>query len=311
MDSRLRTLTTAHGGVLSADGAHRLGLTDVDLRLAVRRGELIRVRRGAYVLADLYGSSAPTEQFRLRVASVLATRPGSLAAHHAGLAVHRLPLVDVDLRRIDIAAPVRHGSSRSGVRTSPIPDGEILDRVDGVRVLSVPSCIVQTAAASGVVAGVVALDAALHRGSATVSAVVAAAARLEPRFGAAAVRATLSLADSHCESPGESRTRLILSGLGLPFQSQVTIRDASGEVVARPDFLVAGRVIVEFDGAVKYAGAQGRDALIREKQREDWLRAQGYEVVRLTWADLDHPDRVERLIRAALTRAGRRLSLAG
>ena len=39
-----------------------------------------------------------------------------------------------------------------------------------------------------------------------------------------------------------------------------------------------------------------------EKQREDLLRSLGYEVVRLTWADLARPKRVEALIRSAMRR---------
>ena len=53
---------------------------------------------------------------------------------------------------------------------------------------------------------------------------------------------------------------------------------------------------VEFDGAVKYSGADGRQALVDEKHREDELRRLGYRVVRLTWRDLADPERVARLL---------------
>ena len=69
------------------------------------------------------------------------------------------------------------------------------------------------------------------------------------------------------------------------------------------DFAIVGtRVLVEFDGRSKY-GAVGD--LWAEKQREDRIRALGYEVVRLTWADLRDPDRVARLVAAAISRSGR------
>ena len=71
---------------------------------------------------------------------------------------------------------------------------------------------------------------------------------------------------------------------------------------ARVDFLLGEKVIVEFDGLMKYADAAGREALAAEKQREDLLRSLGYEVVRLTWADLARPKRVEALIRSAMRR---------
>ena len=60
------------------------------------------------------------------------------------------------------------------------------------------------------------------------------------------------------------------------------IHDGSG-LIGRVDFVVGERVVVEFDGLVKYEGPQGRSALAREKAREDRLRAAGYLVLRLVW----------------------------
>jgi len=63
-------------------------------------------------------------------------------------------------------------------------------------------------------------------------------------------------------------------------------------------------VIGEFDGRVKYSkylrpGQSASDAVVAEKKREDALRSHGWIVVRWTWADLEHPERlVEKLKRA-------------
>ncbi|NUR15498.1 MAG: hypothetical protein HOQ13_04210, partial [Dermatophilaceae bacterium] len=54
---------------------------------------------------------------------------------------------------------------------------------------------------------------------------------------------------------------------------------------------------------VKYAD---REVVFAEKKREDRIRTLGYEVVRLTWDDLRDPERVRRLLVAALARAARR-----
>jgi very-short-patch-repair endonuclease len=126
---------------------------------------------------------------------------------------------------------------------------------------------------------------------------------MDLRYGAGKVDLMVELADPACESPGESRARLILRSLGMVFVAQAEIR-APG-FLARVDFLI-GRVVVEFDGAIKYADASGRAELVREKRREDELRRLGYEIVRLTWADLADPARVGRLIREAQVRAMRR-----
>ncbi|MDQ2782240.1 MAG: hypothetical protein M3Y26_06850, partial [Actinomycetota bacterium] len=60
------------------------------------------------------------------------------------------------------------------------------------------------------------------------------------------------------------------------------------------------RVLVEFDGRVKYTSQQD---LWDEKRREDRIRALGWEVVRLTWADLRRPGVVAARIEAAIARA--------
>jgi hypothetical protein len=62
-------------------------------------------------------------------------------------------------------------------------------------------------------------------------------------------------------------------------------------------------VVVEYDGAVKYEGADGREALVREKRREDAIRAAGHPVVRLSWPDLERPTRARALLMAAGWRA--------
>lgn len=59
-------------------------------------------------------------------------------------------------------------------------------------------------------------------------------------------------------------------------------------------------LVIEFDGALKYAGGGiGQAALVAEKRREDEIRRFGYRVLRLVWSDLLDPARLLRLVRAA------------
>jgi very-short-patch-repair endonuclease len=115
----------------------------------------------------------------------------------------------------------------------------------------------------------------------------------------ATVRPVLSFADGRHESPGESRTAFLLRRLGFHLDPQV-------EVVAegrryRADFRFRGtRVLVEFDGAVKYSEP---GAVFAEKQREDALRRAGWIIVRLVWRDLASPDVVRRRVNQALALA--------
>ena len=110
----------------------------------------------------------------------------------------------------------------------------------------------------------------------------------------------LRLVDGRRESVGESRCGVALAMAGIVATPQVTITDAHGGFVARVDFLVEGtRVVVEFDGKVKYA-AGDPTVLWDEKRREDRLRRLGYVVVRITWAHLERPGAVAAAVRSAL-----------
>lgn len=148
------------------------------------------------------------------------------------------------------------------------------------------------------------LDAALHQERCSLDDVttVVHAMSPTPRLRDRAEVLT-AWADAASESVGETRTRLMLLDQGFEVRSQVDISDEGGSLVGRVDFLVGGRVVVEFDGAVKYDGADGRAALVAEKRREDALRALGYAVVRLGWADLERPAQAVARIRRALAQS--------
>jgi very-short-patch-repair endonuclease len=68
------------------------------------------------------------------------------------------------------------------------------------------------------------------------------------------------------------------------------------------------KVLVEFDGAMKYSSP---DTLLAEKDREDRIRALGYEVVRLRWSDLARPHLVRQKLLGAIARAEARAATAG
>ncbi len=312
LEPALVNLALAQHGAFSTAQAHALGVDDLLLSRLARSGELVRVRQGAYLLASVLEGLKEEERYARSARAILLTRPRQTwLSHHAALAVSDLPLVGVDLARFDVCADIKRPFRRSGLATHLLPDREPCLVVGGSRCVSTETALVQTAVRHGLKAAVVAADAALHDGLVSDDKLAEAAERLSLGVrSTTTVERLRALVDSAAESPGESLTRLLLSGLDLSFRSQVNIRDASG-FVGRVDFLVGERVVIEFDGLVKYEGADGREALIREKRREDRLRALGYEVVRLTWADLDRPEKVAQWIREAMVRArGRKVASA-
>ncbi len=120
----------------------------------------------------------------------------------------------------------------------------------------------------------------------------------------------LDLADGRAESPGESRTRVLIKQLGFEdVDLQVALSDADG-FVGRVDMLMpVSRIVIEFDGKIKYTDPSmlgnktSGDAVFGEKVREDRIRALGYSVVRVYWSDLKDPNRLERKLRQAGAKA--------
>lgn len=311
MDALLRTLLSAQRGVCSTRDADRVGATPVYLHRLVRDGELVRVRRGAFVDAVRLGEATSEQRFELGARAILRSRPGDIASHHTALALMGLPLWGVDLARFDVCTAVTHVSVSGGLVKHPWLGGAMVRWPDGVTTLDVARAVTTTAAASGVEAALVAADRALHDRRLTLDELTAAVANAPGAVARARSGEVLRLVDPLSESAGETRTRLILSGAGLRFQSQAPLRGVTSSVFAYADFLVEGVVVVEFDGRVKYRAASNgakdaEEVVWAEKRREDRTREQGYEVVRITWSDLDHPELVLRKVRAALTRAMRR-----
>lgn len=303
MDGQVTTRISANGGVIGIGEVAALGYSSDDVQRWVREGHVVRLRRGAFVDASVWSEAGVDERYRLTVMAVARSRGAvEVVSRHSALALWRLPLWDVDRAMVVLASDVEEAATRSGLRVTPVRGLVAREKLDGLQVQAVADAIVTTASFS-VEGAVVAADAAVHSGVCSIDDLDDARARLMPGLrGSRRVRRALASVDGASESPGESRTRLVLSALGLPVESQVKVRDGGGRVVARVDFLVAGRVVVEFDGAVKYASADGRAALVAEKAREDRLRELGYAVIRLTWTDLDRPHEIRRRIEAALRR---------
>lgn len=106
-----------------------------------------------------------------------------------------------------------------------------------------------------------------------------------------------SFADARSESPGESRCRALIEELGFAapeLQKEIHLPRIGK---ARVDFWWPG-VICEFDGMIKYtqgfSGIAAEEVVQKEKLREDALRMLGYQVVRITWEELNNPQWLQR-----------------
>ncbi|WP_147301357.1 type IV toxin-antitoxin system AbiEi family antitoxin domain-containing protein [Calidifontibacter indicus] len=288
-------------GIITADDLAALGAQSEQVVVWLRQGHLVRARRGAYVDGPLWRSLDARNQERTaaRAAVRRLTRVGGLvAAARTAAIIHALPTIGQATTTILARTGGGPSEHAADVRIQACWGPGSAHEVDGVPVLAVAASVISVAATSGVQAGVVAADAALHQKRCSVDDLHDWMTPNIGRRGIRSARETIRLADPQCESPGESLTRLGLVGLELPWRSQVEIATDAGTY--RVDFLVGDRIVVEFDGAVKYGGAQGRDELFKEKRREDALRRAGFLVVRVTWADLRDPRRLQALLTPAL-----------
>ena len=312
----------ARSGVFSTADAARVGLDSNALRRLVREGRCLRLARGWFALHD--GGTVSRDQLHVLTARALGRQYAARAAvsHHSRLLLAGLPTYAADLATVHLTSvvdPVRADGESGAVNrrnaTVRRPGVVVHEPLAGLRlppapsngpasgrtcVLPVPVAVLQSGLLRGAEAFLVPADAAVRTGTTTREELVECSTLFRGHTGIGPVRAALPWVDGRHESPGETRTAYLLRLLGFELEPQVEIV-VEGRLY-RPDFRVRGtRVLVEFDGAVKYAGAG--QVLFAEKQREDALRRAGWVVVRIVWSDLSRPHLVLARMRVALATA--------
>jgi len=297
MDHGLHDIALSQG-YLTTRQARALGATQYDLDRLVRAGVMEHGVRGVRVPA---GHESPQARHAAVTRGALDNNPFSVASHQSALCLLAVPVFGVPLRQVHLAEPRTSSRRRRGVHHHVLRDGDLTVDLGGRRAIEPALACLQVAAHHGTEAGVVAMDAALRLGLCTVDDLERVCESGRQRRGIIGAREAVQFTDGRAESPGESRLRLILNSLPWRFDLQVNVGGpGSGFVV---DFLVENVLVVEFDGAVKYEGADGKAALIAEKRREDFLGSRGFEVVRIMWSDLRHPGLIARAVHRSLVRA--------
>jgi hypothetical protein len=320
MNRKLATRAAGRGDWFDRTDALAAGYDDNQIRARVRTGQWVRLCHGAYAEPRGDHESLPhwdrARWVHLRAAKAVYHRLGGRAvlSHQSALVVHGIKVTDLDLGCVHVTRLAGLGRSGTAVcqHAARPPVLESIE-LDGVRLTPGARAVVEAIRFTAYPVGVSVVDEALRTGVATASDLAAALEQFANHTGIRTASRAVSFGDGDSESVGESRLRVLLADLGLPPPVlQAEIRDALGQLVGRVDFLLAEwGVIVEFDGALKYAG-QSAAALVREKRREDALRDLGYEVVRSTWPDFATPGPLARRIHAAIRRAAdRRTPMAG
>lgn len=186
-------------------------------------------------------------------------------SHVSAAVIHGLPVNWKDLKLVTmIRRTPGHGigGPQLRVRNTRLASSEV-EVLDGLPVTTLERTVCDLARLSPFEWGVVAADAALHRGHS--ADMLKATLWAHPRLhGVAKAKRVLSFADGLSESPAESISRVAMARFGLPTPVlQFEIFDDDGVLVARSDFgwpdlgVVGGRWEGEVLGAPQ-AGATGR-----------------------------------------------------
>lgn len=298
--------------LVSTRAAQAAGVSRRELARLESSGRLHRVARGWYVLgavADVLDALPPTE--RRKGWHALATRATVnnfegrvIASHHSALVAHVLPTYCADLSTVHVTRVTDdHSRARRGLR--------VHEQVMGARhsddlVVEPAVAIVQAGMTNGPIAALVAADAGLNRGLVDADDLQRALSLMGgPRVWS--VVRVLAHADGRAESPGETRLREAMRVMGIAATPQVRMEEPGFRAIV--DLMLDdARVVVEFDGFVKYGrpdayrlDATPADVVVAEKRREDRIRGMSYVVVRVVWSELEDLVGLRRRLLAAVT----------
>lgn len=302
LDPALVALAAGQAGMLTTAQARAVGMDKTALCRAVADKVLLHPTRSLYAVRRLVDASSPEAWHQHLARGARLVYPDVVFTGVTAVLAHGLAVWGCELERPALLRPISRSTGVRGFWVRPLREIRPVESAWGPAVAPA-AAVVQVALDAGIEQGVVCADDALRQGCVTTDDLARAVEAVTNWPGAHRARSMAQLVSAQRESVGESRCGVAMAVAGIRACPQVEVRDASGQLVARVDWLVEGtRVVVEFDGKVKFASGDPQ-VLWAEKRREDALRRLGYVVVRITWADLERPGAVAAKVRAAIRQA--------
>jgi hypothetical protein len=309
----MRPLPTAT--IFSRADARALGWSDSAIGRAVQGGKLVALRRGQLTRPDIRPAGPPAngwiERDHREIANALAASRscnGSAISHETAMLMHHLPVLDRRSDRPSLTVPPGRVSAMSAVNLhrATLPTRDLVF-MHNAMVTSVARTLVDYARSTSLLAGVTAVDAALHLHLTTRSELDHVLLRCWNWPGIRRAMHAIDRADARSESVLESISRVVLQRLRIPEPTlQAELGDGQGRFIGRVDFYWDEYGVVgEADGAGKYA--RSSTSLVDEKRRQEEFEALGLVVVRWGWdAPTQHPQDLRRRLTRAFDRAAAR-----
>ncbi|MGJ0117780.1 DUF559 domain-containing protein [Williamsia sp. MIQD14] len=288
MNAHLRQLLADHDGVITRRQALDAGLGSSAIGRLHDSGNWQRVGNGVYFATD----RAMSHRARVRIACA---RVGSRAVLSGPSAAWWHQLEPRPPETITVTAPrSRHSGRISGVSVllRDLHGVDIIERA-GLKVTAIPLTVLDAAG----VAGSKILDAALLRGRVSLEQLVAAHRRYPGRHGATLSERQLAAAAGGARSEAERMLLDLLRRFGIDgWVGNETVCGYPVDVM-----FAAQKVIVEVDGFAFHSDAH---AFQHDRTRQNVLAANGWTILRFTWADLtERPHHVVAQIRSMVSRS--------
>lgn len=318
MSDSFRSWVGRRGGFFSRAEAKDCGFSDRDIQAAVRSRYWVRLRRGYYAYAEYVAGLEPAERHWLLARAVLHKLGDRYVAVGVSACVaHGIDSWGADLGVVHFARLDRRSAIReAGVAFHDIPldrTRDVVD-VDGVAVVKPALGVWHASCDLSTEGAFVCMNSAQHKRRVDEADLYRIGETFARWPGSRTARLALWLSDRRIESVGESRMYFLCWEFHLPRpQPQFEIRDAAGTLIARTDFgWEEERHVAEFDGKVKYLrylrpGESASDAIVREKRREDLVRAERFGVSRVVWLDVEGRKRARtaRTLEASIEQSAR------
>jgi hypothetical protein len=323
MDGELARICAQQHGFILRSQARDCGYSDDAIATLVKGRAWTRLRRGAYALTAYVESLSPAQRHVLVFRAVAARLDGPVvAAGPTALAALNVPVWGFRLSAVHVHRDEgKTARTDAGVvhHTGHLRDQDILE-VDGILVALPSRSLVDAARMLPFEAGVVLADGVLRLLLPDVAESMAILESQRDWPGSIVASRVLKFADGRSATVGESRGRVLIARLGLPApRLQRQIVDSDGELIATTDYYFEGLDTAgEFDGRLKYGRALYEqsgsledvdlgDVVWQEKRREDAVRDEGNEMVRIVWSELDgHDAQVKGRFLRAFGRAAQR-----
>ena len=269
------------------------------LSRAAARGELTRIKRGAYMDASAWAAARPEEKHLARVIAFSRSHPGAVFSHHSAAVLLGLPLVGGIPSRVQVIAQrAAGGRSEPGLQRRCIGFFEdevqaaICDFADDILCTTPARTVMDLATVQEFRFAVAPLDHVLRSGTASALELAEHVDRRGKFRGEHRIRRVLAFGDARAQFPGESVSRAVIHELGFPLPDLQVKHPAPGGGFVFTDFeWPSHRVIGEFDGRSKYLkeeyldGRSPGETVHDEKIREDSLREADNTVRRWGWND--------------------------